>query len=79
MQVTWTAPSGVTDFRIQRQVAGAASNETFETLVPSQSETIFTDENVERGKTYIYRVLSRDGSDLSDPSDLAIVAIPLLE
>ena len=51
---------------------------TFETVVASQNETSFNDTNVERGKTYIYRVLSKSGSAFSEASDSVVVAVPTL-
>ncbi|MDA0747217.1 MAG: fibronectin type III domain-containing protein [bacterium] len=76
VRVTWTAPAGITLFRVDRQVAGSSSNSSFETVVPSQSGTVYNDTNIVSGRTYIYRVLSLQGSQSSTPSELKVVAVP---
>jgi fibronectin type 3 domain-containing protein len=78
VRVTWSAPSGITEYRVQRQTVGSTSSATFETVVSSQNDTSFNDTNVERGKTYIYRVLSKSGSAFSEASDSVVVAVPTL-
>ena len=75
-RVTWSAPSGITEFRVQRQTVGSTSSDSFETVVASQNDTVFNDTNIERGKTYIYRVLSKSGSAFSEASDPVVVAVP---
>ena len=76
VRVTWSAPSGITEFRVQRQTVGSTSSDSFETVVASQNDTVFNDTNIERGKTYIYRVLSKSGSAFSEASDPVVVAVP---
>lgn len=78
VRVTWSAPSGLTEFRVQRQTVGSTSSDSFETVVASQNDTVFNDTNIERGKTYIYRVLSKSGSAFSEASDPVVVAVPTI-
>lgn len=74
--VTWRAPVGITSFGVYRQTAGASSYNRFETVAFRLSSTKYIDTDVESGKTYIYYVLSLDGSAFSEPSDKAVVAVP---
>jgi len=76
VRVTWSAPGGIVEFRVQRQTVGSTSSASFETIVASQNATVFNDTNVERGKTYIYQILSKSGSALSVASDPVVVAVP---
>ena len=74
--VTWRAPAGISSFGVYRQTAGASSSNRFETVAFRLSSTRYIDTDVVSGNTYIYYVLSLDGSALSDPSDKAVVAVP---
>ncbi|MDE2998737.1 MAG: hypothetical protein OXU79_06620 [Gemmatimonadota bacterium] len=74
--VTWRAPVGVTRFGVYRQQAGSSSSNKFETLAFRLGDTKYIDMDIESGKTYIYRIVSLQGSSFSDPSDSAVVAVP---
>ncbi len=74
--VTWRAPAGVTSFGVYRQQAGSSSSNKFETLAFRLSDTKYIDTDIESGKTYIYRIVSLQGSSFSDPSDSAVVVVP---
>lgn len=74
--VTWTAPAGITRFRVTRQRVGASSSDSFETVSYRLSDTKYIDTNVESGKTYVYRIVAVKGLDASHPSDPVVVAVP---
>jgi fibronectin type 3 domain-containing protein len=74
--VTWRAPAGITSFGVYRQLASSSSSNKFETLAFRLSDTKYIDTDIESGKTYIYRIVSLQGSSFSDPSDPVVVAVP---
>ena len=74
--VTWRAPAGITQFRVNRQRVGARSSNAFEIVSNDLTETRYVDTNVESGNTYIYRVVSVRGDDVSHPSDTVVVSVP---
>ncbi len=74
--VTWTAPRGITRFRVNRQRVSARSSSAFETVSYQLRDNKYIDTNVESGSTYIYRVVSLRGIDISLPSDPVVVAVP---
>ncbi len=74
--VTWTAPAGITRFRVNRQRVSARSSSAFETVSYQLRDNKYIDTNVESGSTYIYRVVSLRGIDISLPSDPVVVAVP---
>ena len=74
--VTWRAPAGITRFRVNRQRVSARSSSAFETVSYQLRDNKYIDTNVESGSTYIYRVVSLRGIDISLPSDPVVVAVP---
>ncbi|MCE2440628.1 MAG: hypothetical protein J4F39_14510 [Candidatus Latescibacteria bacterium] len=74
--VTWKAPQGITRFRVSRQRVGDRSSSAFETVSYKLRDTKYIDSNVESGNTYVYRVVSVRGIDISHPSDPVVVSVP---
>lgn len=74
--VTWTAPPGVSLFRVSRQLVSSRSSDDFETVSYDLKESSYTDTNVESGKSYRYRVVSVREDDVSPPSDTVVVSVP---
>lgn len=75
--ISWTAPAQFTSFRVQRKVAGSDSNSgTFSTIASSVTGTSFQDTSISSGTAYTYRVLTRLGSDFSEPSEEKTVVVP---
>ncbi len=74
--VTWTAPAGITRFRVNRQQVSSSSSDSFETVSYRLRDTKYIDTNVESGGTYIYRVVAVKGIEISHPSDPVVVAVP---
>lgn len=74
--VTWRAPPGITQFRVNRQRVSARSSNVFETVSYQLRDNKYIDTNVESGSTYIYRVVSVRGDDISHSSDPVVVSVP---
>ncbi len=74
--VTWTAPRGITRFRVNRQRVSTSSSDRFETVSYKLRDTKYIDTNVDSGNTYIYRVVAVKGLDISHQSDPVVVSVP---
>ena len=74
--VTWRAPPGITQFRVNRQRVSTRSSDVFETVSYQLRDNKYIDTNVESGGTYIYRVVSVRGDDISHSSDPVVVSVP---
>ncbi len=74
--VRWRAPVGISRFGVYRRKASTSSSDRFETVAFRLQGTTYIDTDVDSGNTYIYRIVSLDGSAFSDPSDSVVVLIP---
>jgi fibronectin type 3 domain-containing protein len=78
VNLTWSAPTGSTDpiagYRVYRAAGGTTS---FAVVSSMDSQTAFTDSNVQSGQSYNYYVTSVDSSGIeSSPSNSTAVTIP---
>lgn len=74
VHMTWVPGSGQEMFMVMRQEDGTM-NPPMTWQVPA-TETSFDDTSPESGKTYMYMVHAMKGEDISDPSNMVMVAIP---
>ncbi|MFQ5536283.1 MAG: fibronectin type III domain-containing protein [Gemmatimonadota bacterium] len=65
--ITWNAVSGAEAYNVERQEV--ASGASFTGIASGVTGTSYTDENVETGKSYNYRVLAVNAGGASSPSD----------
>ena len=72
--VTWASVSDATSYDVQRQAA--TSGAAFATIAPDVTGTEYTDGTVTPGSTYSYRVIAKNASGSSDPSDPVVGDVP---
>jgi hypothetical protein len=72
VQLSWAAVVGATGYTIERKTSSETS---FGALASSVAGTQYTDETVQPGNTYDYRVRAVAGSEMSDPSAIERVDI----
>lgn len=72
--VSWASVSDATSYDVQRQAA--ASGATFSTVGSDVTGTEYTDDTVTPGSTYNYRVIAKNSSGDSDPSDPVVGEVP---
>jgi hypothetical protein len=72
--VSWSAVSGATSYDVQRQAATPGA--TFATVGSNISATEYTDNAVTAGSTYSYRVIAKNATGSSDPSDPVVGSVP---
>ncbi len=72
--VSWSAVDGATAYDVQRQAA--ASGATFSTIGSDVTGTEYSDDSVTPGSTYSYRVIAKNSSGNSDPSDPVVGEVP---
>lgn len=65
--VTWSAVTDATAYDVQRDLVGVGGS--FDTVGPDVTGTTFVDDDVTEGNTYLYRVVAKDASETSSPSD----------
>jgi uncharacterized repeat protein (TIGR03803 family) len=73
--LSWSYPPdvGQSGFAIQRSL----DNATFTTIgTVGAGTTAYTDATISPGNTYFYRIVATAGSDVSDPSNVVMAAIP---
>ncbi|MDZ7780848.1 MAG: fibronectin type III domain-containing protein [Gemmatimonadota bacterium] len=71
--VSWSAVNGADAYDVQRQAA--TSGASFSDIATDVTETEYTDDGVSAGTTYNYRVIAKNSSGSSDPSDPAVGAL----
>ena len=72
--VSWGSVTGATAYDVQRQAA--ASGASFSTIASDVTDTEYTDASVSTGSTYNYRVIAKNSSGDSDPSDPVVGVVP---
>jgi len=65
--VTWSAVTDATAYDVQRDVVGDGGS--FSAVATDLSTTSFVDDDVVEGNTYLYRVIAKDATRTSAPSD----------
>jgi predicted phage tail protein len=78
VDLSWAAPTGSTDpiagYKVYRAPGGTSS---FAAVVSMDTQTAYTDSNVQGGQSYNYYVTSVDSSGVeSAPSNMTTVAVP---
>ena len=76
VSLTWAAAAGVGGYDIQRQGPGDAD---FVTIAQGITATTYTDATVAEGRSYIYRVISRNAAGIAaEASSASTAAVPIL-
>ena len=81
--LTWSAPREFDGFLIQRAelAAGASSQDLtdgdYTSLETSHQTSSYSDTNIKNGVTYVYRVRTNLSGQISDPSNIVVVVIPV--
>jgi hypothetical protein len=65
--ISWSAAAGASSYSVHRRVVGGGGS--YETLAADVTGTSYTDETVQAGTTYQYRVVAVSGSTTSSPSE----------